>query len=249
MSLYHWDFSAPTPKHPGRPRRSPVVAAPDRTPHRLAGLARDRVAVHRGGAGVEHFPAGRPAHSGDRRPTPVPMDGVRRIANRFRGRLGAAIAAELVWRGADAELLLGDGAWCPTKPLRLSIARTFDAYCDGVADYRPRQAVRGKIPSGQAELMLALEPTEKVIDLACEAALAMACVAFNGLGGVGTEAQKRWCAWPQNAWGVPAWWLPPGVRHAGQRTACLDAAGQRHQAGGRQAAHCGLRGRPPASPG
>lgn len=138
-------------------------------------------------------------------PTPVPIDGVRRILNRFRGRLGAAIAEELVWRGADAELLLGDGAWRPTSPMHLSIARTFDEYRDGVverakaglfagvfsagvADYRPRQAVQGKIPSGQAELMLALEPTEKVIDLACDAAPAMACVAFKYLEGV-SEAE------------------------------------------------------------
>ena len=49
-------------------------------------------------------------------PTPVPIDGVRRIVNRFRGRLGADIAEELTWRGADAELLLGDGAWRPSAP-------------------------------------------------------------------------------------------------------------------------------------
>ena len=138
-------------------------------------------------------------------PTPVPIDGVRRIVNRFRGRLGADIADELVWRGAEAELLLGDGAWRPSAPLPLSIARTFDEYRDGVvqraqtglfagvfsagvADYRPRQAVQGKIPSGQASLKLDLEPTEKVIDLACAADPAMACVAFKYLEGV-SEAE------------------------------------------------------------
>jgi phosphopantothenoylcysteine decarboxylase/phosphopantothenate--cysteine ligase len=61
----------------------------------------------------------------------------------------------------------------------------------GVADYRPRQAVQGKIPSGQAELLLALEPTEKVIDLACAAAPAMACVAFKYLEGVSEEELVR----------------------------------------------------------
>lgn len=137
-------------------------------------------------------------------PTPVPIDGVRRIVNRFRGRLGAQIAEELTWRGADAELVLGDGAWRPSSPLPLTVARTFDAYRDvvveraaagmfagvfsaGVADYRPREAASGKIPSGQASLTLELEPTEKVIDLACDAAPAMHCVAFKYLEDVSRE--------------------------------------------------------------
>ena len=141
-------------------------------------------------------------------PTPVPIDGVRRIVNRFRGRLGAAIAEELVWRGADTELLLGDGAWRPAAPLPLGIARTFDEYRDGVvdrarrglfagvfsagvADYRPAQVVHGKIASGQATLPLTLEPTEKVIDLACAAAPEMACVAFKYLEGVGEDELLR----------------------------------------------------------
>lgn len=131
-------------------------------------------------------------------PTPVPIDGVRRIVNRFRGRLGALVAEELVWRGAEAELILGDGAWRPKAPIPVTVARTFDEYRDlvvararagvwagvfsaGVADYRPRAAVSGKIPSGQASLTLDLEPTEKVIDLACAAAPAMRCVAFKYL--------------------------------------------------------------------
>jgi len=137
-------------------------------------------------------------------PTPVPIDGVRRILNRFRGRLGADIAEELTWRGADAELLLGDGAWRPSAPIALSIARTYDEYRDGVlervrgglfaavfsagvADYRPRQAVHGKIPSGQSHLSLELEPTEKVIDLACDADPSMASIAFKYLEGVTEE--------------------------------------------------------------
>lgn len=134
-------------------------------------------------------------------PTPVPIDGVRRIVNRFRGRLGAQVAEELVWRGAEAELILGDGAWRPTAPIPVTVARTYDEYRDtvvararaglfagvfsaGVADYRPKKAVSGKIASGQASLMLELEPTEKVIDLACAADPAMHCVAFKYLEGV-----------------------------------------------------------------
>jgi len=134
-------------------------------------------------------------------PTPVPIDGVRRILNRFRGRLGARVAEELTWRGAEAELLLGDGAWRPKAPVPTTIARTYDDYraltlervraglfagvfSAGVADYRPREAVAGKIGSGQSALNLELVPTEKVIDLACAADPAMHCVGFKYLEGV-----------------------------------------------------------------
>jgi phosphopantothenoylcysteine decarboxylase / phosphopantothenate---cysteine ligase len=137
-------------------------------------------------------------------PTPVPIDGVRRILNRFRGRLGALVAEELVWRGAEAELLLGDGAWRPKAPVPTTIARSYDDYRDlcldrvrqglfagvfsaGVADYRPREPVAGKIASGQPSLQLELVPTEKVIDLACAADPAMHCVAFKYLEQVSTD--------------------------------------------------------------
>ena len=141
-------------------------------------------------------------------PTPVPIDGVRRIVNRFRGRLGADIADELTWRGANAELLLGDGAWRPSAPMQISIARTYDAYRDmvlervqsglfagvfsaGVADYRPKVVVDGKIVSGSAEYPLMLEPTEKVIDLAMAAAPAMHTIAFKYLEKVSEEELIR----------------------------------------------------------
>ena len=141
-------------------------------------------------------------------PTPVPIDGVRRILNRFRGRLGARVVEDLIWRGADAELILGDGAWRPSAPIPVTVVRTYDDYRDtvvararagvwagvfsaGVADYRPRAAIQGKIPSGQASLTLELEPTEKVIDLACAAAPAMHCVAFKYLEGVSEDELIR----------------------------------------------------------
>lgn len=141
-------------------------------------------------------------------PTPVPIDGVRRIVNRFRGRLGADITEELIWRGADAELLLGDGAWRPRAPTPLAIAPTYDAYRDmvldrvgkglfagvfsaGVADYRPKTVVDGKIVSGSAEYPLMLEPTEKVIDLAMAAAPQMHTIAFKYLEKVSEEELIR----------------------------------------------------------
>lgn len=141
-------------------------------------------------------------------PTPVPIDGVRRIVNRFRGRLGAQVAEELTWRGAQAELILGDGAWRPKTPMPITITRTFDEYRDtvvaraqsglwagifsaGVADYRPKAAVTGKIASGQASLMLELEPTEKVIDMAMNAGGPMHTIAFKYLEGVSEEELIR----------------------------------------------------------
>jgi len=175
-------------------------------------------------------------------PTPVPIDGVRRIVNRFRGRLGAQIAEELIWRGADAELLLGDGAWRPTTPMPVTIARTFDDYRElvverarsglfagvfsaGVADYRPRQAVPGKIASGQVGLKLALEPTEKVIDLACAADPAMACVAFKYLEGVGEAELVRVAAQRLGRAGLVVATRGEDTRGSEQRALMVEANG------------------------
>ncbi|MEB3266551.1 MAG: phosphopantothenoylcysteine decarboxylase [Cyanobacteriota bacterium] len=113
-------------------------------------------------------------------PTPVPIDRVRRLVNRFSGRLAIAVAEDLLLRGAHVELLLGDGAVAPPAWIPFSPVASYDAYRDqvlalapqlaaavcsaGVADYRPSQPVVGKIASGQPGLQLHLEPTPKVID-------------------------------------------------------------------------------------
>lgn len=138
-------------------------------------------------------------------PTPVPIDGVRRIANRFRGRLGAAIHEELLLRGAHSQLLLGDGGWRPASWLPVEVAPTYDDYrarvlthvaagldagvfSAGVADYRPKAAVAGKIASNQASLTLELVPTEKVIELVRAQDPALHLVSFKYLEGVSHEA-------------------------------------------------------------
>jgi phosphopantothenoylcysteine decarboxylase/phosphopantothenate--cysteine ligase len=115
-------------------------------------------------------------------PTPVPIDNVRRITNRFRGRLGICITEELYLRGADVILIHGDGAFRPPKHLPYIVARTYDEYLSyvktkivtgrysagifsaGVADFRPEKEVAGKMPSGN-NLTLNLVPTKKVIDI------------------------------------------------------------------------------------
>jgi len=116
-------------------------------------------------------------------PTPVPIDAVRRITNRFRGRLGAEIALELHLRGAEVRLIHGDGAFRPPDYVPYRVARTYDEYVQAVteelaaaptaagifsaavADYRPKQVLPGKTASGGALSSLELVPTEKVIGL------------------------------------------------------------------------------------
>ncbi len=138
-------------------------------------------------------------------PTPVPIDGVRRITNRFRGQLGAAIHEELLRRGADSRLVLGDGGWRPAEWLpAVGIAPTYDAYkalvmaemeagaeaavlSAAVADYRPREVVAGKIASGRPEWRLELEPTEKVIEAVAAAAPGRPIVSFKYMEGVSHE--------------------------------------------------------------
>jgi phosphopantothenoylcysteine decarboxylase/phosphopantothenate--cysteine ligase len=115
-------------------------------------------------------------------PTPVEIDNVRRISNRFRGKLGVSILEELYLRGANVLLIHGDGAYRPPQHLPYIIAKTYDEYLEivtkklkygeykigifsaGVADYRVKNISEGKIPSGQ-NLTLDLIPTQKVIDV------------------------------------------------------------------------------------
>ncbi|MEM1426782.1 MAG: phosphopantothenoylcysteine decarboxylase [Cyanobacteria bacterium P01_H01_bin.130] len=114
-------------------------------------------------------------------PTPVPIDNVRRLTNKFTGRLGMAIAEELFRRGADVHLIHGQGTTTPPSWLPHEVVPTYDAYRDrihsrlaetphgaaifsaAVADYAPETVHPGKIPSGGALQAIALKPTEKVI--------------------------------------------------------------------------------------
>jgi phosphopantothenoylcysteine decarboxylase / phosphopantothenate---cysteine ligase len=112
-------------------------------------------------------------------PTPVPIDNIRRLTNRFTGRLGACIAEELYLRGANVKLIHGEGSYSPPSYLPHQIVTTYDEYLTevmtelqqdyhygifsaAVADYQPAQVFPGKIPSGELS-KIDLVPTQKVI--------------------------------------------------------------------------------------
>jgi phosphopantothenoylcysteine decarboxylase / phosphopantothenate---cysteine ligase len=112
-------------------------------------------------------------------PTPVPIDHIRRLTNRFTGKLGACIAEELYLRGAKVKLIHGQGSYSPPEYLPYKIVTTYDEYLTevmtelqtnyrygifsaAVADYQPTQVFPGKIPSGELS-KIDLISTTKVI--------------------------------------------------------------------------------------
>lgn len=115
-------------------------------------------------------------------PTPVAIDGIRRLTNKFTGRLGIAIATELYFRGASVSLVHGSSGITPPSYLDYQIANSFDQYqamvlsllegghfsaavfSAAVADYRPKSVAEGKIKSGGVLTSIDLVPTGKVID-------------------------------------------------------------------------------------
>jgi phosphopantothenoylcysteine decarboxylase/phosphopantothenate--cysteine ligase len=113
--------------------------------------------------------------------TPVPIDNVRILTNRFTGRLSGWIAEELYLRGAKVKLIRGQGSYDPPSYLPYRPIDTYDEYYHdvieelsyhnyqwaifsaAVADYQPKQVFPGKIPSGGALQSIDLIPTKKVI--------------------------------------------------------------------------------------
>jgi len=99
-------------------------------------------------------------------PTPVIIDNIRRLTNRFTGQLGAAIAEELYLRGAKVQLIHGRGSYTPPAYLPHEIIETYDEYLGkvmgeleskdykfgifsaAVADYRLESPFSGKKSGG-----------------------------------------------------------------------------------------------------
>jgi phosphopantothenoylcysteine decarboxylase / phosphopantothenate---cysteine ligase len=135
----------------------------------------------------------------------VPIDGVRRITNRFRGRLGIAIALDLHLRGADVLLIQGGGGVEPPSFLPHLLVRNYDEYrhqvhrelCErpyraavlsaGVADFAPRTVANGKIPSDEPPVIES-QATPKVIDEVRTRHPDLHVVAFKYQEGMGHEA-------------------------------------------------------------
>jgi phosphopantothenoylcysteine decarboxylase/phosphopantothenate--cysteine ligase len=114
-------------------------------------------------------------------PTPVKIDSIRRITNKFSGKLGILIAQDLYLRGASVFLMQANSGMRPPKWLPHVLYDDYDDYRQkvldavsfyeygifsaAVADYTPAEAVDGKIASGGQLTEIKLVETEKIIDL------------------------------------------------------------------------------------
>ena len=112
-------------------------------------------------------------------PTHEPIDPVRYIGNRSSGKMGAAIAAEALGRGARVRLILGPGTVDPPTGAELVRVTTaeemraavFDAVegadavvmAAAVADFRPKDAAGGKLKKEHGPPELRLEPTPDIL--------------------------------------------------------------------------------------
>ncbi|MBP7148412.1 MAG: bifunctional phosphopantothenoylcysteine decarboxylase/phosphopantothenate--cysteine ligase CoaBC [Acidobacteria bacterium] len=116
-------------------------------------------------------------------PTHEPLDPVRFVGNRSSGKMGFAVAAAAVARGADVTLVAGPTAVAPPfgpRVLRVETAlemreavRAAAAHADvvimvaAVADYRPRAAAGRKISGKDQPLVLELVPNPDILAELC----------------------------------------------------------------------------------
>jgi phosphopantothenoylcysteine decarboxylase/phosphopantothenate--cysteine ligase len=137
-------------------------------------------------------------------PTPMPINSVRHITTRSREQLGAAIAGELVLRGANATLLLGEDGGQAETWLPVEVARTHDDYrrlvlehmkkgfdagifAEHVATHQPRTPTSGAGTPHTTDVEHDLVTTENAIDLAKAAAPSLYVVSVDPLRGVTDE--------------------------------------------------------------
>jgi phosphopantothenoylcysteine decarboxylase/phosphopantothenate--cysteine ligase len=141
--------------------------------------------------------------------TREPIDAVRYVGNRSSGRMGVALAAEAVRRGAEVTLVGANLAVDAPADVELvevttaaeleQAARTAFATADvllmaaAVADFRPADAADGKIKKGgREELTVRLEPTVDVLaSLAAIRRPGQTLVGFAAEHGAGALANAR----------------------------------------------------------
>ena len=111
--------------------------------------------------------------------TREPIDAVRYVGNRSSGRMGAAVADEAAWRGADVTLVLAAATARPAAAMTTVrvetaaqlhdevLARAADAdvvvMAAAVSDYRPAAAIDGKRAKDGAGWTIELEPTADIL--------------------------------------------------------------------------------------
>jgi phosphopantothenoylcysteine decarboxylase/phosphopantothenate--cysteine ligase len=112
-------------------------------------------------------------------PTHEPIDPVRFIGNRSSGKMGIAIAAEALARGARVRLVLGPDTVAPPAGMDVSRVTTAEQMREAVmgaipgadavvmaaavADFRPKQAAGGKLKKDEGTPDLSLEPTPDIL--------------------------------------------------------------------------------------
>jgi phosphopantothenoylcysteine decarboxylase/phosphopantothenate--cysteine ligase len=112
-------------------------------------------------------------------PTHEPIDPVRFVGNRSSGKMGVAIAAEALARGAEVTLVLGPGTVPPPPGAEVVRIETADELREAVldriegadavvmaaavADFRPKEAAAAKLKKDAGVPDLLLEPTPDVL--------------------------------------------------------------------------------------
>ena len=111
-------------------------------------------------------------------PTYEPIDPVRFVGNRSTGKMGAALAAEALARGAAVTVVLGPGASVPpgvdvvsvqtAEEMRDAVLARFDdadavVMAAAVADFRPKAMAESKLKKDAGVPELILEPTPDIL--------------------------------------------------------------------------------------
>ena len=111
-------------------------------------------------------------------PTHEPIDPVRFVGNRSTGKMGAALAAEALARGAAVTVVLGPGAEAPpgvdlvpvetAEEMRDAVLGRFEdadavVMAAAVADFRPKAIAESKLKKDSGVPELLLEPTPDIL--------------------------------------------------------------------------------------